>query len=159
MPGEELTGLLHRHRLPLAPGLRREARHPARRGGDRRRQHGHRLHAQPAPAGRRQGLPGLPPHAQGDARQRGRGRGGRGAKACELMFLSAPVRVIGDDQGQRHPPGIPAHGAGRAGCQRPAPAGPGEGLRNPAADRHGDLGHRPGAGRLLRRQADSPRAG
>ncbi|MCK7508360.1 MAG: hypothetical protein MZV70_32780 [Desulfobacterales bacterium] len=54
--------------------------------------------------------------------------------------------------GPRHPPGVPAHGAGRAGCQRPAPAGAGQGLRNPSADRHGDLGHRPGAGCLLCRQ-------
>ncbi len=80
VPGEESGRVLHRDRLPLPPGGRRETPHPTRHGGGRRRQHGHRLHPQPDPSGRRQGLPGLPPHPQGDARQRGGGRGGRGGR-------------------------------------------------------------------------------
>ena len=77
------------------------------------------------------------------------------AEGVELMFLSAPVRVIGNDQGRvtqleylRMELGEPD----ASGRRRPVPV---EGLRNPAADRHGDLGHRPGAGCFLCRPAPS----
>ena len=64
-------------------------------------------------------------------------------RACEFLFLTNPMRILGDETRLGDGRRVPAHGAGRARRLGPAAAGAGRGLgvRDPGADR--DRGDRP----------------